>query len=411
MVYQWIIVYLAQLDFIKLRNSMKLTTLTLLIILGLFLGACKPEKVTDPQISIGDATNFEGDENSTLDFPVTITGENTAEIRVDYQTQAGSASSEEDFVSTSGTLTIPAGETSATISVVIIGESEKEEDEDFKVILSNPVGATLLDDEAKGLILDDDRGKLVIPETGYSTPETYAGMNLIWQDEFEGTEVNRDDWTFEIGNGSGGWGNNELQFYREQNASVVDGNLVITAKFEPFSGYNYTSTRMITKGKQEFTYGRIDIRAVMPEGQGIWPALWMLGGNIDSEGWPACGEIDIMELVGHEPGTVHGTVHYGNDFPSHQYTGKGTSLPNGAKFSEEFHVFSIEWQEGYIKWYMDDQLYFEVNDSGIFPYPFNQDFFFIFNVAVGGNWPGSPDNTTIFPQYMVVDYVRVFQNQ
>ncbi len=140
---------------------------------------------------------------------------------------------------------------------------------------------------------------VTIPTEGFEAADSYDGMELVWEDDFSGDAINMDDWKFEVGNGSSGWGNNELEYYTAgENAALQDGNLVITARRQDRGGFKYTSTRMITKGKQRFKYGRIDIRAVLPKGQGIWPALWMLGDNIDQVSWPRCGEIDIMELIG-----------------------------------------------------------------------------------------------------------------
>lgn len=248
-----------------------------------------------------------------------------------------------------------------------------------------------------------------IPNSGYTTPTAYAGYTLAWQDEFEGTALSS-DWVYEIGTGSNGWGNNELQYYRQENTTVSDGYLVITAKKESFGGRQYTSSRIITQGKKSFEKGRIDIRAAMPKGQGIWPALWMLGESFSTVGWPACGEIDIMEMVGGGAGKdnkVHGTIHWDNNGAYASFGGSKT-LSTGI-LADNFHVYTIIWDDSSIKWYLDDVLY---NTADITPAAlseFHEKFFFIFNVAVGGNWPGSPDATTDFPQQMAVDYVRVFQ--
>ncbi|MFY0624850.1 MAG: glycoside hydrolase family 16 protein [Reichenbachiella sp.] len=250
----------------------------------------------------------------------------------------------------------------------------------------------------------------VQPGDGYITPPSYDGMTLVWSDEFDGNSLNLADWTFEIGNGNGGWGNDELEYYLEANTTVTEGILTIEAKNESFNGYDYTSSRIITKGKQQFRYGRVDIRAVLPYGQGLWPALWMLGSNIDAVGWPACGEVDIMEMVGGSStdNEVHGTIHWDNNGSYASY-GNGTSLASGI-FADEFHVFSIIWDENKITWYLDDVQFNVVDITPGSLSEFHQDYFFIFNVAVGGRWPGSPNSFTVFPQKMMVDYIRVFQD-
>jgi len=245
-----------------------------------------------------------------------------------------------------------------------------------------------------------------VNNAGYTTPLNYPNYTLTWQDEFNGTSLSS-DWIHEIGNGSWGWGNNELQYYREQNTSVENGYLTIRAKQENYGGFNYTSSRIITKGNVFNTYGRIDIRAKIPYGQGLWPALWMLGENIYSVSWPTCGEIDIMEMIGgngYNDRTIHGTIHWEDN--GHASYGGHNSLSTGM-YADEFHVFSIIWTQSSIKWLRDDIQYHTVDINNLTA--FHNNFFFIFNVAVGGNWPGSPDATTVFPQTMIVDYVRVFQ--
>ena len=245
-----------------------------------------------------------------------------------------------------------------------------------------------------------------VNNVGYTTPLNYPNYTLTWQDEFNGTILSS-DWTHEIGNGSWGWGNNELQYYRQQNTSLENGYLTIRAKQEYYGGFNYTSSRIITKGNVFNTYGRIDIRAKLPYGQGLWPALWMLGENISSVSWPTCGEVDIMEMIGgtgYNDRTIHGTVHWEDN--GHASYGGPNSLSSG-RFADEFHVFSIVWTSSSIVWLRDDIQYKSIDITNLSA--FHNDFFFIFNVAVGGNWPGSPDPSTIFPQTMIVDYVRVFQ--
>jgi hypothetical protein len=242
-------------------------------------------------------------------------------------------------------------------------------------------------------------------DSGFFSPLSYDGYNLVWQDEFSGTSVNAENWTFETG---GEWFNNELQYYRSENAWVADDVLTIEARKEDYGGHDYTSARMITMSKKSFVYGRVDIRAVLPEGQGLWPALWMLGNSIGSVGWPKCGEIDIMEMVGGSgrENTVHSTLHW--DDNGHASYGLSYTT-TGKNFHEKYHVFSIIWDENEIKSYVDNIRYFTIDITPAGLSEFHQKHFFIFNVAVGGIWPGNPNSTTVFPQQMKVDYIRVFQ--
>lgn len=231
--------------------------------------------------------------------------------------------------------------------------------------------------------------------------------NLVWSDEFNGTSLNRANWTPEIGTGSGGWGNNELQYYtdRAQNVQVTGGNLVITAQKESYGGMNYTSARIRTQDLKSFTYGKVEARIKLPSGQGLWPAFWMLGSNISSVGWPKSGEIDIMERVNHNP-YVNGTVHW--DAGGHAEYGR---VSGNLDFSQ-FHVYSIEWDSKYIRWFVDGQQFneFYIENGTGNTEEFQRPFFLLLNLAVGGNWPGSPNNSTPFPSQMLVDYVRVYQD-
>lgn len=250
-------------------------------------------------------------------------------------------------------------------------------------------------------------------DEGYFTPLNYDGWKLIWHDEFDGNTINTESWVFEIGDGCPGlcgWGNNELQYYRKQNAWVDGGVLTIEAREESFKNRRYTSARMKTQEKVSFQYGRIDIRALLPRGQGIWPALWMLGNDITTAGWPACGEIDIMEMIGGSgrENQVHGTLHW--DLNGHVSAGGSYTLPSGT-FGDEYHVFSIIWDENLIRWFVNDAQYFQIDITPSHMTEFHREFFLIFNVAVGGNWPGNPDDSTVLPQQMKVDYVRVFQKE
>jgi beta-glucanase (GH16 family) len=231
------------------------------------------------------------------------------------------------------------------------------------------------------------------------------------QDEFDvdGTP-NSTIWGYDIGTGSNGWGNNELQYYtdRPENVTVQNGYLVITARKESYQGSSYTSARLLTKGKFEQAYGRFEARIRLPWGQGMWPAFWMLGADIDTNPWPGAGEIDIMEFRGQEPTVVLGTVH-GPGYSAGESISKSYTLPND-RFDTGFHVFGIEWTPNYINYYVDDVLYNQITPADVpGEWVFNKPFFILINLAVGGTFVGSPNSETVFPQTMLVDYVRVYK--
>jgi beta-glucanase (GH16 family) len=232
----------------------------------------------------------------------------------------------------------------------------------------------------------------------------------VWSDEFDGSSINLDHWTFDTGTGIGGWGNAERQHYtdRPENARVENGHLVIEAREESYRGSKYTSARLKTQGLHSWTYGRVEARIKIPFGQGIWTAFWMLGQDIGEVDWPACGEIDIVENVGKEPFTVHGTLH-GPGYSGANGVGGAYRLSDEA-FADDFHTFAIEWEPDQVRWYVDDEHYVTKTVSDLpGDWVYDHPFFLLLNVAVGGYWPGDPDHTTTFPQKMLVDYVRVYQ--
>ncbi|MBN1598767.1 MAG: family 16 glycosylhydrolase [Bacteroidales bacterium] len=224
---------------------------------------------------------------------------------------------------------------------------------------------------------------------------------LVWSDEFNGSIG--PDWVFEIGNGSGGWGNNELQYYRSQNASIVNNALQIQARNESYGGFAYTSARMKTQGRRSWRYGRIEARIQLPSFTGSWPAFWMLGNNIGSVGWPACGEIDIMEHVNTE-GVTHGTIHW-------DYNGYASYSGSIGVNVTSYHVYSIEWDANEIRWYVDGAMFHVANIANSIngTNEFHNNFFVILNMAIGGNWPGFTIDNGALPANMRVDYVRVYQ--
>ena len=241
---------------------------------------------------------------------------------------------------------------------------------------------------------------------------------LVWSDEFDqldGAPPNTTKWSYDVG--GHGWGNGELQYHtydRRKNARIEDGCLVIEAHKETYQAgsktWNYTSARLKTQAKASWTYGRFEARMKLPRGQGLWPAFWMLGANFTSVGWPACGEIDIMENIGREPATVHGSAH-GPGYSGSDRKSRSYSLYDRTHFADQFHLFAVEWEPGVVRWSVDNKVYFTLTPASLASdqaWVFDTPFFLIVNLAVGGHWPGAPDRSTVFPQRLAVDHVRVY---
>jgi beta-glucanase (GH16 family) len=254
-----------------------------------------------------------------------------------------------------------------------------------------------------------------------SDPAIRPGWTLTFRDEFDGkdgTPVDGTKWKHEIG--GAGWGNAEREYYTDKvdNSVQRGGNLVITATKDGTAGLScwygaclYTSARLVSRDKFTQTLGRFEARIKLPRGQGLWPAFWMLGDDIGTTGWPGCGEIDIMENIGKEPGTNHGSLHGPGYSGGSPLTGSIT-LPGGEKLADKFHVFAMEWDATEIRWYLDSDTPYETHKPSEVAgkkWVFDHPFFMLLNVAVGGSWPGDPDGTTVFPQTMLVDYVRVYK--
>jgi beta-glucanase (GH16 family) len=236
------------------------------------------------------------------------------------------------------------------------------------------------------------------------TLNLYVAPKAIWADEFNVDGApDATKWVYDIGTGDWGWGNNESQYYtnRTENVKVLNGKLIITPKREVFQGSNFTSARIKTQGKFSFKYGRVEIKAKLPFGKGTWPALWMLGNNITTAGWPACGEIDIMEHVGNSQNKIHGTLHYPN-FSGGNAVSRTITISNA---STEFHIYSLDWRSDSIKFYVDGTLFHTFNNTSALP--FNQNFFLIINCAMGGNFGGAIDPNFTSSTFEV-DYIRVF---
>jgi len=259
-------------------------------------------------------------------------------------------------------------------------------------------------------------------DSGSSGSEDENEWEITWQDEFEGNSLNSAYWNFETGNGYGendGWGNDELQYYTgyKQNLSVSKGALSITAIKENYNGFNYTSARIQTQNKFSQTKGKFEARIKLPVGQGYWPAFWLLPQNSPYGEWPATGEIDILESKGSQPYWVAASLHFGaqNDKKYITYSKDNLSSP-----ISEFHVYSLVWEEDAMYWYVDNELFawetfwFSKNNDGKyypFPAPFDNPFYIVLNLAVGGSFGGNPDDSTQFPQTMEVDYVRVYEKR
>ncbi len=245
-------------------------------------------------------------------------------------------------------------------------------------------------------------------------------LTLVWSDEFSSAQLDPEVWFFETGDGSQygipGWGNNELQWYLPDSAQLENGMLVITAREESQGGKDYTSARINTRDRFAFRYGRIEARIRLPGGQGLWPAFWLLPQDDAYGTWAASGEIDVMEAVnlGAAGGnTVYGTIHYGGEWPDNVFTGETYLVPTDAR--TEFHTYALEWDATEMRWYVDDTLYAAQNawftSSAAYPAPFDQPFYILLNVAVGGNFPGAPNAGTAFPVTMEVDWIRVYSGE
>lgn len=285
-----------------------------------------------------------------------------------------------------------------------------------KILISRLSGALVL----VALVASCGGAQTPSSPSSQTTPTSNPSYTLVWSDEFNGADGSAPDpakWSIQTG--GNGWGNNELEYYtaRPSNVHVSGGNLVITAVKESYTGPDgvtrpYTSARLQTKGLFSQQYGRFEASIKIPRGQGMWPAFWMLGNNIDTAGWPACGEIDIMENIGKEPAIIHGSLH-GPGYSPGNVTAS-YSLPSGT-FADSYHLYAVEWDPQQVRFFVDSTQYaaFAPNNlptGAIWEFQ-QQPFFLLLNVAVGGDWPGSPDAATSLPQQMLVDYVRVYQKK
>ncbi|MES1198251.1 MAG: family 16 glycosylhydrolase [Chitinophagaceae bacterium] len=394
----------------------KIISMLLIIASGCSKGGRNSGTETTPTMSFDDVSFAEGTGAvNNIEFKLMLNKASSKQITVTYSTVEGTAKGGADFtVVTNQSVTFQPNEIEKKIIISIVADDLKEPDETFQIRVQNPSNVILL--KETGIItLRNDDTKIAFNNTGYDAPTSYTGYILAWSDEFNSTSLDAGAWSAESGDGCPGlcgWGNNELQYYTAppNNLFFQDGKMFIEARSESYGGKNYTSSRIKTQGKKTFKYGRIDVRAILPKGKGIWPAFWLLPQDNVYGGWPKSGEIDMTELMGSEPSKVLGTLHFGPG-PNSTYISRNYSL-TGSTFNDQFHVFSLEWKQDQLKWYIDDNLFSTINkaDLGSNNYPFNENFYFIINLAVGGNFPGAPDAGTLFPQWLILDYIRVYQN-
>ena len=396
----------------------KMNCVTLFLLLLIIAGCSKGQKTSNetvPKLTFDDVSIPEGNTGvNNAELTLTLDHAYSKQVTVSYTTTEGTAKAGQDFVAvTNQSISFQPNETEKKILINLVADDLREGDETFQVRVENPSNVILLKSTATITLRNDDT-KIPFNNTGFDAPSSYAGYTLAWSDEFNTNALDAASWSAETGDGCPavcGWGNNELQYYLAppNNLFFQDGKMIIEAKSETYGGKNYTSSRIKTQGKKSFRFGRVDIRALLPKGKGIWPALWMMPQDNVFGGWPRSGEIDIMELVGSEPSKASATVHYGPG-PGSILINRSYTLP-GSTFNDAFHVFSMEWQQDVMKFYVDNNLYSTITkaDLGGNNYPFNENFYFIINMAVGGNLPGSPDANTLFPQWFIVDYIRIYQ--
>ncbi len=387
--------------------------------LQIFFLGCKKSKntpdVKDVIVSIESKTSNEGNTGNTpFNFSVKLNKASNVAIPISFTVSEGLAKEGVDYILPSSlSIVFNAGEIEKLITINVIGDDIKEGDEDFTINISSATTVTILPSVGKGNINNDDT-RVPFANDGFTTPLTYTGLTLAWSDEFNTSTLNTNNWSYDVGDGCPslcGWGNNELQYYNNSTENVFfqDGSLIIESKKQSLGTKSYSSGRIKTEGKKFFKFGRIDIRAISPFGRGIWPALFMMPQNNVFGTWPNSGEIDIMELKGDDPKTVYQTVHYGPGPPS-TFVSKSNTLSSG-NYSDSFHVYSLIWTVDNLELMIDNRLVNKITKADLAGrnYPFNEHFFFILCTAVGGNFPGAPDATSSYPQWLIVDYIRIFQ--
>ena len=357
--------------------------------------------------------------NVSEDFPTSSSSQIAANSSSSISTSlSAGSSSHNDVESSSSANVIPSSSSEessngSSSNVILSSSSEKSSNRSSSNVILSSSSEESSNSSSSNVILSSSSEESS-NNSSSSNKATEPAEVYLWNDEFDGEAIDTSKWMFEIGTGSNGWGNNEKEYYtsRKDNAYIKDGVLHICAKKEDYEGQKYTSARMITKGKFAFKYGTVEARIALPTGKGIWPAFWMLGENFDTVGWPACGEIDIIESVNSE-NIVYGTNHWAN---GSEYATYGNNTGNYRDQQHkmditQFHTYKFTWDEKYIRMFVDDFMYHEIlieNSTGDTE-EFHKPFFFLLNVAVAGNWPGFEVDDAQFPNEMLVDYIRVLK--
>ena len=380
-----------------------------LFFLSLLMASCHTggNEENTPTVKMKLRNDYEGTgQNKILDVTVVLSSPATVPVTVTYSTVDSTAKGGMDFIPiTHGTLVFNPGETSKKINIELVSDSIMEFTESFKLMITNVENAKLAGPILSITIYDDDLTRPTLLEDGYITPKSYPGMKLRFADEFNDSIINYFTWNYETGEGP--WGVGQLQEFtdKSENLSVKNGKLRITAIN---NNGHFTSGRINTVNTNSVHFGVIDIRAKLPSGRGIFPSIWLLNTDYNGSNWPKCGEIDIAALNGNIPSQIIGIAYYSASGPRNK---EGFySLPDYTNsFSDQFHIFTIIWQNDRIEWFVDYKKYMEiVQDDVGNDWPFNSSFYFYLDLVVGGTLVGDPDNTTVFPQTMEVDYIRAF---
>ncbi|MEO1807509.1 MAG: family 16 glycosylhydrolase [Bacteroidota bacterium] len=381
-----------------MKNLLTYCIATCLIVLA----GCEQEPISmDPILALTSAQAIESDRD--IRFALTLSEAIDQDLTINFSVSELTAGEGTDFESPAAPqVVIPAGATTGEIIIPLINDVEVEIEESFLLEITNDGNLMMVNNPVQGSITSDDM--LTIDSEGFAAPTSYDLFTLVWEEEFE-RSLDPAIWNYETGTGRGGNPDNELQDYRSQNAYVQDGYLVIDLRQEPNG--SYSSARIHTEGKREFQFGRIDIRAKLPQGEGIRSQLSMLGENFASASLPRSGGIDLVDLNGAVTDVAESGAEWFQDGEARAI--QDTFNTRTTTFAEEFHVYSIYWEPTQITWYIDDVKYNLLTTTPEEMDEFRQEFFFVLGAAIGGDVVGAPKDETSFPQRLIVDYIRVYQ--